>query len=223
MKNIIIVGFIVLASFQSPRLLRAQGTMTYLSNLGQPSTGTNAVGSDSWLATLFITGTNSIGYTLNSIQLGMAHASGNPSGFTVMIYTSIIGNAILPGSSLGTLNGSLNPTTAGIFTYTPASNLTLSPSTIYYIVLTAGTAVANGTYEWTFMNIASYNPSAGWGGGVTLSSVDGSSWFRLGSNPNYDYSQFAINATAIPEPGVLGLLGLGGLGFLWYRRKAKAL
>jgi hypothetical protein len=222
MKTIIgsLIGFAL--ALLTQQITQAQGTMTYLSNLGQPPDGSNTVASDSWLAEQFRTGTNASGYLLGSIQLGMADASGNPSGFTVMLYSASFGTGINPGSNLDTLDGSLNPAASGIYTFTTISNLMLLPNALYFIVLTAGTAVSNGAYEWSFMNTASYNPSAGWGGGVTLSSVNGSSWFRLGGNPNYDYSQFAFDAIPVPEPGVLGLFGLGGLAFLWHRRKTKA-
>jgi hypothetical protein len=155
MKNLIIGSVIALASILAPQILKAQGT-TFLSNLGQPSDGSNAVGSDSWLAALFFTGTNSSGYMLGSLQLAITDASGNPSGFTAMLYSALIGGGTFPGSSLGTLDGSLNPTTAGIYTFTPASNLTLSAGTPYFIVLTAGTTVVNGAYEWSVMNTPSY-------------------------------------------------------------------
>jgi len=148
MKRIVIGGVIVFAvGLFAPRIATAQGTVTYLSNLGQASAGSLAVGSDSWLAASFITGTNASGYSLNSIQLAMTDASGNPSGFTAMLYSAIGVTGVFPGSSLGTLNGSLNPVSGGIFTYTPASNPTLLPSTGYFIVLTAGTAIANGAYS----------------------------------------------------------------------------
>jgi hypothetical protein len=226
MENIICSGFIFLAvALLAPQIIQAQGTMAYFSNLGQTSTGSLAVGSDSWLAALFITGTNSGGYTLDSIQLGMADASGNPGNFTVMLY----GNGNYPGaldigSNLGTLDGSLNPVSRGIFTYTAASNLILTPITEYFIVLTAATVVAKGAYNWSYVSTNFYSPSGGWSSrGVfetVLTSSDGLSWSpNLGSG---HYSQFAINATAIPEPGSFCLLGLGGLAFLWHRRKAKA-
>jgi hypothetical protein len=154
MKTIIasLIGFTL--ALLAPQILRAQGT-TYMSNLGQTNAGSIAVGSDSWLATLFETGTNSSGYTLDSIQLAMAGASGSPSGFTVMLYNEQgIGGENL-GSSLGTLDGSLNPVIGGVFTYTPVSNLTLSPNTVYFIVLTSGTTVANGAYEWDYTSVNS--------------------------------------------------------------------
>jgi len=54
-----------------------------------------------------------------------------------------------PGSSLGSLNGSFNPVTGSAYAYTPTSDLTLLPNNFYFIVLTAGTTIANGAYEWS--------------------------------------------------------------------------
>ena len=199
------------------RVTQAQGTLTYLSNLGQPSSGSDIVGSNSWLFTTFRVGTNPNGYVLNSIQLEMTDASGTPSGFTVMLY----GQANNPfggfiGSSLGTLSGSTNPSTAGIYTYTDDSNLILSPHATYYIVLTAGTAVANGAYDWSLAGANSYNPSDGWNslGGDLQTSSNGSSW---SSPASYD-PQYAINATAIPEPSPSWLVLLGSGIFIYVRR-----
>jgi hypothetical protein len=215
-KSIIMFVVTLLAS----RLVQAQGTI-YLSNLGQTSAGSNPVGNNSWLAALFTTGNNTGGYVLNSVQLGMTDASGSPSGFTVMIYARS-GNiaGFFPGNSLGTLNGSTDPSTGGIYTYT-ASGLTLSPSTRYFIVLTAGTAVANGAYDWSVMNTSSYNPDDSWAGSVTLGSNNGSSWTTLPTYPQFDFSQYAINATAIPEPSAVSLLLLGSGVLIYVRRIHK--
>jgi len=216
MKKIIIM--FVLGLF-APQIIQAQGTI-YVSNLGQASTGNNLVGNNSWYAADFITGTNVGGYALNSVQLAMTDASGDPTGFMAMLYSSISGAATFPGGSLATLNGSLNPVTAGTYTYTAPSNLTLSPNTVYFIVLTAGTAVANGAYGWSVTSTPSpgYN-SYHWGGEIFFAhSSSGSSWNYTSGT----YGQFAIDATAVPEPSCEILLGLGGLVFLWRRWKAKA-
>jgi hypothetical protein len=216
MKTKLTIGIIVLAvGLLAPQIISAQGTV-YLSNLSQSSTGSLPVGSDSWYAALFFTGNNADGYALNSIQLEMTDASGNPDGFTAMIY-SINPFAFIPGNNLDTLNGSLNPLTADTYTYIPTSNLTLLPNKYYLIVLTSGTAVVNGAYNWSLAGANSYNPSDGWNTGAIATSSNGSSWSGFVA----DYPQFAINATAVPEPTGLGLLALGCIVFAWRRLKAK--
>jgi hypothetical protein len=57
----------------------------------------------------------------------------------------------------------------------------------------------------------SFNPSGRWELGVNLSSSDGSIWSEPGSGV---FPQFAINATAIPEPADLSLMGAGFLVLL---------
>jgi hypothetical protein len=215
----IISGIVILAfALLAPQIAEAQGTITYLSNLGQTASGSSSVGSDSWFAADFITGTNAGGYTLNSVQLAMTDASGNPSGFTVMLFGkgSQLGT-VLPGSSLGSMSGSASPTSAGTYTYTAPANLELSPDTHYFVVLTAGTTVANDAFAWSDTSIASpgYN-SYHWGGEVSFAqSSDGLNWnFTSGT-----YGQFALNATAVPEPSSFFLISLGSGMFLLVRRK----
>jgi hypothetical protein len=219
MKKIILM-FVIGLLIQ--RVTQAQGTMTYLSNLGQASTGSLAIGSNSWLAAEFRTGNNASGYLLNSVQLALTDASGNPSNFTAMIYTEVGFDGDSPGSSLGRLDGSLNPGSSGVYNYTDDSSITLSPNAIYYIVLTAGTAVGNDAYEWSLTSSASYNPNGGWGWFQPYNpfhSSDGLNWYGyLNTNP-----QFAINATAIPEPSSEILLGLGVVFFGLVRWKAKSI
>jgi hypothetical protein len=215
-KNIMLAILAFPLAGVSPQAAHAQGTV-YVSSLGLPSTGSASVGSDSWLAADFGTGTNAGGYLLNSVQLALTNASGNPSGFTAMIYNvnpkSTAGAE--PGSSLGTLNGSLEPVAGGIYTYSPASGLTLSPTTEYFIVLTAGTAVANGAYEWSYTSTRAPTLSGGWNGDhILLSSSDGLRW-----GPGPGNGQFAISATDVPEPSTLGLLAMAGFFLVRQRRK----
>ena len=228
MKKIIIYGVFALANILDSRIVQAQGTMTYLSNLDQASVGSLAVGSNSWWAAPFETGSNPSGYVLNSVLLGMADASGTPSGFTVFLFSAASGTGPwwLPNFNLGTFSGSLDPTTAGIYTFTAISNFMLSPFRTYFIVVTAGTSVANGEYNWSYTGATNYSSIENWSSSVeqtgASTSSDGSPPHPIWGIVPGDYAQLAINATAIPEPGVLGLFGLGGLAFLWHRRKAKA-
>jgi hypothetical protein len=206
----------------APQIAPAQGAITYLSNLSEPSTGSLAVGSNSWLAEPFFTGNNPSGYSLDSVKLAMTDASGNASGFITMIYALPSHPVPAPyrGSSVGTLDGSLNPATSGIYTYTNESSLTLLPGTQYFVVLAAGTSIANGAYEWSITNTNTYNSSGSWSiEDYTWTSSDGSSWNSIG----FSFPQFAINATAIPEPSSEILLGLGGVFFGLVRWKAKSI
>jgi hypothetical protein len=213
MKNLIVMFAVGLLAQQH---IHAQGTV-YLSNLSQISTGSLSVGSDSWLAADFHTGNNVGGYVLNSIQLAMTDSVGNPSGFTAMIYTDANAGGYLPGHSLGTLSGSSDPSASGIYTYTAPSNLTLLPGNDYFIVLTAGTMVANGAYEWgSLMSPNFYNPSGGWKGEPNsfFTSSDGLSWNFISGT----YGQYAITATPVPEPSPSFLLLLGSGVFIYVRR-----
>ena len=215
-KKVILAMLALPLAVMAPQISQAQGTV-YVSSLGLTSTGSSSIGSDSLLATDIYTGPSAGGYLLNSIQFALADAVGNPSGFTAMLYTA--SNAIagdVPGSSLGTLSGSLSPVTGGIYTYTPALSLMLAPNTGYYIVLTAGTPVANGAYEWSFTSTRAPNLTGGWNGNhYLLFSSDGSKWGPSGTGV---YAQFAISATAIPEPSSFALLAFGSSLLLWRHR-----
>ncbi|HEX5399244.1 MAG TPA: choice-of-anchor R domain-containing protein [Verrucomicrobiae bacterium] len=211
----ITIGVVILIGLSVSRIVQAQGT-AYLSNLDQTPSGGLPIGSDSWYAAMFITGTNSSGYMFDSFQAGMADASGSSSNFTAMIYSALTGGGVFPGNNLCTLDASTNPMSAGIYTFTAVSNLMLLPSTTYFVVLTGGTTVAEGAYNWNYVGTYAYSQEGGWRTFANaFNSGNGSFWNSISSTD----TQFAINATPIPEPGILGLLGLSGLAFLWRRWK----
>jgi hypothetical protein len=214
MKNKFIRNILILAlGVLTAQIALAQGTL-YVSNVGETPTGSAAVASDSWIAQSIITGTNSGGYALDSIQLLMDAASGSSGGFAVSVYSSLGGQ---PYNNLGSLAGS-DPSDGGLFTYT-AAGMELSPSTFYFVVVTAATPVAQGAYVWSGANTPPYVGNQQW----TVydfyeSSSDGSSWT---GHTRQDVFQMAIYATAAPEPGVLGLFALGGLLVALQRRKTR--
>jgi len=221
MKNTIISGIIVFAvGLLSPQIAWSQGTLC-VSNLDQPSAGSAAVGSDSWLATQIFTGGNPGGYVFDSLQLAMTPATGNPSDFMVQLYTSEqYAGGFAPDSSLATLTGSTDPVTSGLYTYND-SGLTLSPFSMYFIVVTAGTPVASGAYAWSYETASPATTSGGWGGGGYLQASDGIHWTTIPAQPPYQ-PQFDVTATTVPEPDTLVLLGLPGvLFFAWRRWRAR--
>jgi len=212
MKKIMFIAIVLAAELFAPPFIQAQGTLE-VSNLGQTPTGSASIGRDAWVAQRIITGTDSSGYILNSIHLQMDAASGSPSGFNVSIY-SINNSNFEPGNNLGSLSGS-DPSAGGIFTYN-ASNIELSPSTIYYIVLTGATSVAQGAYNWDASSFAEGNNQ--WQiDDLSLSSPDGSSWTLDARGEAF---QLAVYATEVPEPATLALAGLG-LACLNFWRRGK--
>lgn len=175
------------------------------------------MGSDLWRAGVFSTGTNTAGYVLNSVQLALAAASGSPAGFSVSIYTNFSPSFISPKGWLGSLSGNSNPATAGLYTYTAASTITLVQNTFYHIVIMAGTPITTGAYGWTF-GITPQSGIEGWsmGGAGNRSSNNGLSWSSSGSN-----LKFAVNASVVPEPSMMALFGLGGLLFATHRSRQR--
>lgn len=193
-------------------LAPSQSTLC-LSNLGETPGGSVAARHDQWLAGAFSTGNAPGGYGLNSIQLLMNPASGNPSGFTVALYHI---NGALPGASIVGLTGD-DPAAGGVFSYAAPGTI-LSPYTSYFVVITAVIPVASASYNWSLASTGAYSSSEGWKlAPAYYSSNDGSSWGLTRPFP----LQFAIYATAVPEPSVSALAGLGLVGLRFWQHKRR--
>jgi hypothetical protein len=209
------LAFVLAIIMSMAQTVQCQGIL-YVSNLGQAPTGSLAVGSNSWSAQTFVTGSSPGGYQLNSLQLLMDAASGTPGGFAVSIYskTGDPHSLHLPGdtpqSSLGSLAGS-DPAAGGLFTFT-ASNLMLSPSTFYFVVVTATTPTNEGAYVWSAADTLTQS------NGFTIddsyfSSTNGSSWT---SYLRQDVFQLGVNASVAPPPNLtIARDGAGRPKILW--------
>jgi hypothetical protein len=188
----------LLLSFLVVNLVQAQGNI-FLSNLNEPSDLGVSVGSSRWLAISFVTGVASSGYTLNSIQVEISGVGGDPGSYGVMLYGD---NGGQPGGSLGALPG-LTPTGPGVYTYT-SSSMPLSPLTTYWIV--AKWENSSADVFWSIPTSGAYTSTEGWmmNTASSFTSTDNSSW----DNYSGSYLNFAVNATAVPEPSALTLSGL---------------
>lgn len=188
--------------------IQVQGSLV-LSNLEEIYTTAGPVASDLWIAQEFVAGPNPEGYTLNSVQLRMHEENGFAEGFSISIYTKTgapitsIKPGDIPDQSIGQLVGP-NPSAGGTFTYT-ATDIILEPSRFYYIVATASTPAATGAYAWSATN--ANDSGNGWVLTAThFNSPNGSDWTWV---PRREIYQVAIRVTAIPEPSVLVLAGIG--------------
>lgn len=220
MKSICTIAFLAfLLKPVTTLCVWAQGSTTYISTLGGPSGGSAPVASNSWFAQGFRTGTNVFGYSLESVSLLMGNPSGNPSGFTVILFDA---NGLFPGSSVETLSGSLDPVRAGTFSFTPTKPLILPPSTHYFIVVVSSQPLSAGSYRWSYM-APSTNPPInaldGWGTYLEAFSKNGVVWERVGGETISGHFQFSIDVVAIPEPSGIALftIGAGFFGIRLYR------
>ena len=86
MKKMLFDAMIVVAiGLLAPQTGSLAGNCLHF-HLKPASAGSVAVGSDSWLAVAVTTGGNPGGYALDSIELDMTPATGDPSGYTVQLY-----------------------------------------------------------------------------------------------------------------------------------------
>ena len=118
---------------------QAQSATTFVKNTDQDKTSVHTSVGNGWrMAGTFTTGSNSAGYTLESVGIYVSAWNGNVGNFTASIWSTTSSGA--PDSSLYTLT---NPTTTSgdaVNTFT-VSNATLDASTTYAVVM----AVSNGT------------------------------------------------------------------------------
>lgn len=214
MKKIIPAIIITVAGLLSQQTGQAQGVL-YISNLGQTVAGGEVIGSNSWIAQTFVTGPSSGGYVLNSVQLLVDAPSGTHSGFSVAIYSKTgdphsehePGDS--PQASLGSFAGP-EPATTGIFSYTNPG-IVLTPSTFYYVVVTAATATHVNSYAWSGTTGLTQS------NGFTIedecfNSTNGSAWTWT---PRKITFQLGLYASAAPPPNLSIVGGPGSIKVQW--------
>ncbi len=173
-----------------------------------------------YFAQSFTTGSGPDSFSLNSISFLFDESFSPQYPIEVAIYSNSGG---APGAFVGSLS-SLAPEPAGPTEFTStATNLILSPETSYWITLYSPLPDGDNVYQIGM----SYQPevvfsAGGWTTDFAFRvSADGSSW-TIYEEGEGSALLFSIDATAVPEPSAvgLGLVVLGGLGWLRMRRKS---
>ncbi|HVU26591.1 MAG TPA: choice-of-anchor R domain-containing protein [Verrucomicrobiae bacterium] len=213
MKKKLVIMLVALLALISAQ---AQGVI-YLSNLDEPANGSVAVTVSPGIFAPFTTGANPEGYLLDSVQLLMDDSESSV-GFSIGIFGISSDPVPTPGAELGALNGSSNPSTAGIYIYT-TSGITLLPDTVYFIG-----ARTRGTFYWSLANSASYTSNDNWDYPLLIEGFPSYGFYYDGDGvtPIPYPLQFAISATPIPEPQIYALLGLS-LAYIGFRRFRRSI
>ena len=211
--KLILISYVFFAFALSGSRGHAQ-SQTFLSNLGETTSGYVSVGSNSLISIPFLTGNDVRGYFLDSVQLSLNTPSGNPNTIFVSIHRGSRSEG--PGILRGFLSGS-NPSSAGVFSFA-ATNMSLSPLSIYWLQVSSDTPVAMGSFSCNLTSSSNFESNEGWALGIKYDlSTDGINWNVAANTP----LKFAINASVVPEPSSLVLLGLGG-SFLFTRLARKS-
>jgi hypothetical protein len=182
-----------------------------VSNLGELEDSPWSVRNTQYIGMSFTVGNDFSAWTLDSVDI-RALNFGATTDFIVELHADSAGAPSV--AALATLTGA-NPSITGNYNFTPISSITLTAGTTYW--LTAESATSQ--YGWVrTTSTAESTALSGWsiGNNIGASLDSGASWGTLNLNP----AKFAINATGIPEPSSLLLLGIGSLAII-RRKRAK--
>ena len=186
-------------------------TQVSVSNLSETASGNNPrninwIGGGSLrgnVANSFRTGSNSGGYTLESVTVKFAATNGSPGALTVAIHDhGSISQGPSGNTAVATLSGS-NPSTAGDYTFTCSGSCTLSASTTYWVVMYSASGGTNSNYyslTWTASNNQTSDPSSeAWQIGDTAKRGSGSSINTVSWNNVSPAEAVMFKVTATPN------------------------
>jgi hypothetical protein len=204
-RNLIQIWLLCAALFTA-LIAKGQGTFVYdQSSVTNPAAGGDGapIKEDKPMGQSFTPTQSSIGFVqLNFIDVH----PGNSLGATV--YVNLWSGSISNGTLLSSTDPIFMPDGAShlVTNFLFSAPVTLTPGTTYYL---QPFVVQSGSDDpWDVVASLNFNYSGGtayFNGAPDINNHD--LWFREG-------------VLDVPEPGVLGLFGLGGLCFLWHRRKS---
>jgi hypothetical protein len=207
-RSFIRVGFVAAAAaalFLAASSAQAApvSSTAFSSDFADPAGFTLAITGSNLFATGFTTGTNAGFLDLKSVKLSLKTTTATSNPVISIFSSGTNGVGAIPGSLLATLNGPQITNTLSSQTFTFTGNVSLQPSTNYWVVLSASGA---DSYQWEFANDS---PTAVNDSGYSFiagrrSTNNGGSW----SN-NATAAAGMVEVQAVPEPSTIMLAGIG--------------
>jgi len=196
MKHITYILLIASTFFAAD--IRGQG-FVYLSNSNQTVNSSYWTIGEIWIP--IMTGANASGYLLNSLTVLFA-SNDNPVATTAAVfdYSSSSYTDFYTGIEVGT---------AGYYTFTPNTPISLATDSHYLILISQSDVLSSVTANWNFISSSAVTSVDNWGTSLT----DGA-----------DIPLFAISATPVapvPEPAAVSLVCLGAFVFIVFQRNRR--
>jgi hypothetical protein len=201
--------------------LRELSADTLVSNLGSPENATPIVGDNDgdWRrAAGFTTGSNPAGYGLNSVTMGFTSAVNEPAAtFRLDLFSEAGG---VPDSAIVQLSGSNSPI-SGLFTYTGST--ILGPNTEYFLVSSAPQPLSSfQVFRHSSTSDDGETSPDGWTIGDSnfwcYTYLEVGPWTEASDGQQF---RFSVDATPVPEPATLVLLGMGAIGCVMLGRRSR--
>ena len=186
-------------------------------NTGNTEFNTAFTTNEDWQAQAFTT--TATGYTLTDVALLLSNSTATTGTFDLSIYDST-GTDSSPGAKVADVRTGINVATFGetptIYDVSGLS-IPLSPSTQYYLAVTATNLIGTGTYgiEWSYTLDTT---GTGFPSAYSYSNDGGATWNNPPDFTNPSMMRIQAETTAVPEPSTYALLGIS-LAVVGYARR----
>ena len=203
----LVTGLLALAALAIPSPAQAQ-RVTFVSNIGQVDTADGYYTDTHQRAQQFTTGDHATSYTLIEIVVDIGKSCTKAPGFALHRSITDINGLEVPGARVVDLIGSAART--GESSFVPASAITLTPSTQYFVLLKTATAATNTDCKVrrTLSRNVDNGVASGWdiADRAVFSSDSGATWINTPMSPEDPPPaiQIAVKGTT-PAPRAISI------------------